>query len=378
MQLSETVKLYMTKEQRSLISKTMNEYISTVNSLVSIAVSGTSISKYTTADIAAALPSALANQCIRDAKSIFNKYQKRCKKVIAKNKMLVKHGFETKIKEPKVAVLKKHCCYINNQNFKVNGDCIEFPVIVNGKCNRISVHTQMTNKQKLIFGKSKFGTMRIVYKGDKIVAQLVYEVSEAIHIDDGNVMGVDLGIKCPAVSYISDGSVRFYGNGRKNKYLRRHYATLRKELQKEKHIAAISQINNKEQRIMKDIDHKLSHDIIATAVAHNVKTIKLERLSNIRSTTRTSRKNNPTLHNWSFYRLAKYIEYKARLAGIVVEYVNPAYTSQRCPVCGHVHHASDRKYTCTCGFHTHRDLLGAMNICNSTEYVGDSNIRHTA
>ena len=29
-------------------------------------------------------------------------------------------------------------------------------------------------------------------------------------------------------------------------------------------------------------------------------------------------------------------------------------------------------------FHTHRDLLGAMNICNSTEYVGDSNIRHTA
>lgn len=69
-----------------------------------------------------------------------------------------------------------------------------------------------------------------------------------------------------------------------------------------------------EQRIMKDIDHKISHDIVATAVAHHVSVIKLEQLSNIRSTTRTSRKNNHSLHTWSFYRLAQYIEYKAKLA----------------------------------------------------------------
>ena len=191
-------------------------------------------------------------------------------------------------------------------------------------------------------------------------------------------MGVDLGIKCPAVSKCSDGSVKFYGNGRKNKAMRRHFATKRKSLQKAKHQNAVEHINNKEQRIMKDIDHKLSHDIVATAVAHNVKTIKLEQLSNIRSTTRTSRKNNHSLHNWSFYRLAQYIEYKAKLAGIEVLYVNPAYTSQTCPVCGERHHASDRRYACKCGFHTHRDIVGAINICNSTEYVGDSNIRHTA
>ena len=129
---------------------------------------------------------------------------------------------------------------------------------------------------------------------------------------------------------------------------------------------------------MKDIDHKLSHDIVQTAVSHNVKTIKLERLSNIRSTTRTSRKNNHSLHTWSFYRLSKNIEYKAKLAGIRVEYVDPAYTSQKCPNCGRIHHANDRKYICDCGFQIHRDLLGAINICNSTEYVGDRNIRHTA
>ena len=45
-------------------------------------------------------------------------------------------------------------------------------------------------------------------------------------------------------------------------------------------------IRDKEQRIMCDTDHKLSHDIVETAVAHNVNVIKLEQLSNIRSALR--------------------------------------------------------------------------------------------
>ena len=378
MQLSETVKLYMTREQKSLVVMAMNKYISTVNSLISVATSGTSISKYTTADVNASLPSALTNQCIRDAKSIVNKYNKDCRKASAKNKKLARQRSNITIKEPIVPVLKRPCCYVNNQNFKIRDNCIEFPVLINGKSKRISIRTSMTDKQKQIFANTKFGTMRIVYKDNKIVAQIVYEVAEPGYTDDGNVMGVDLGIKCPAVSYISDGSVKFYGNGRKNKYMRRHYKYLRKKLGKAKKTDAIKRINNKEQRIMKDIDHKLSREIVNTAMAHGVSVIKMEQLANIRSTTRTSRKNNHSLHTWSFYRLAQFIEYKAKLAGIKVEYVNPAYTSQKCPVCGNVHHANDRKYICKCGFHTHRDILGAMNIRNSTEYVGDSNIRHTA
>lgn len=378
MQLSETIKLYMTKEQKALVIETMNQYINTVNSLVSVATNGTSISKYTTADVNANLPSALTNQCIRDAKSIINKYNKNFRKVFAKNKKLAKQKSSFTIKEPTIPVLKRPCCYINNQNFKIKNNHIEFPVLINGKSKRISIRTSITDNQKLMFTDAKLGTMRIVYKGNKIVAQIVYEVAEPEYIDNGNIMGIDLGIKCPAVSYTSDGSIKFYGNGRKNKYMRRHYKYLRKKLGKAKKPDAIKHINNKEQRIMKDIDHKISHNIVKTAVAHNVKIIKLERLANIRSTTRTSRKNNHSLHTWSFYRLAKYIEYKAKLAGIKVEYVNPAYTSQTCPKCGHVHHANDRNYTCKCGFHIHRDLLGAINICNSTEYVGDNNIRHTA
>ena len=70
MQLSETVKLFPTSYQKALIATTMAEYISTVNGLVSYAVNGHSIAKTTSADVSANLPSALKNQCIRDAKSI--------------------------------------------------------------------------------------------------------------------------------------------------------------------------------------------------------------------------------------------------------------------------------------------------------------------
>lgn len=371
MQLSETVKLFPTSYQKALIATTMAEYISTVNGLVSYVVNGHSIAKTTSADVSANLPSALKNQCIRDAKSIVKKHYKQCYAAVAKNRSLAKRGSAIRVKASRLPVLHKLCCYVNNQNYRVRDNRIDFPVMMNGKSKRISVPVKLTDRQNMLLSNAKLGTMRIVVKNRVLVAQIVYEAVEPELKPDGNIMGVDLGIKCPAVSYCSDGSIKFYGNGRRNRYMRRHYAYLRRKLQASKKMKAVMCINDKEQRIMRDIDHKLSHDIIKTAIAHNVKVIKLEQLQNIRSTTRRSRKNNHSLHTWSFYRLAKFIEYKARLAGITVEYVNPAYTSQRCPVCGSIHHADDRTYTCECGFHIHRDILGAMNICNSTEFVGN-------
>ena len=360
MQLSETVKLYLNEEQRSLLVRTMDEYIETVNDLVSSALNGAEIQNYSSKDVEADLPSALKNQCIRDARSLLRRYNRQRK---------------TNNSPP---VLKRPCCYINSQNYRIKGDRIEFPVSAAGKPRRLSVRTRMSEKQKEVFVSHKLGTLRIVFKNKRIVAQIVYEVKETEPVKEGKEMGVDLGIKCPAVACTSDGLIRFYGNGRKNKYMRRRYASLRKKLQKEKHMDTVRRINSKEQRIMKDIDHKISRKIVDTAVSKDVKVIKLEQLANIRSSTRTSRKNNHSLHSWSFYRLSKFIEYKARKAGITVAYVDPAYTSQRCPVCGSIHHAKDRTYTCKCGFAAHRDILGAMNICNATEYVGGSDIRHTA
>ena len=77
--------------------------------------------------------------------------------------------------------------------------------MINGKSKRISIDTFMTDKQKQLFANAKLRTMCIVNKGSKSVAQIVYEVAAPEYTDAGKVMGIDLGIKCLAVSYISEG-----------------------------------------------------------------------------------------------------------------------------------------------------------------------------
>ena len=136
MQLTETVKLYPNKYQTELIKATMTEYISTVNHLVFDAANGRTITKMTTADVKVNLPSALCNQCIRDAKSIIRKYNKALR------------NSNTQVKLP---VLKKMCCYINNQNFRISDDSISFPVMINGKSKRISVKTKYPKDRNNFF-----------------------------------------------------------------------------------------------------------------------------------------------------------------------------------------------------------------------------------
>ena len=377
MQLTETVKLDIGSNEARLLNMAMKYYIDAVNSTVCLAVSGISIAKFTSKDIDCALPSAIKNQIIRDSQSIVKKHYKFCRSAIKKNSWLLKHDKEATAKAPALPVLKRPVLFINNQSFRIRNGCVEIPLLVDGKSKRLSFRCTVTARQQEIFDNHKLGTLRLVLKNRSIFAQVSYEEEECTATGDA-VMGVDLGIKCPAVSYITDGSVKFYGNGRKNKYIRRHYAYLRKKLQSSKHPEVVKHVNSKEQRIMKDIDHKISRQIVNEAIKHKVSVIKLETLNNIRNSTRKSRKNNHSIHTWSFYRLAGYIEYKAKLVGISVEYVNPAYTSQKCPKCGNIHHADDRSYVCACGYHAHRDIVGAINICASTERVGDSNIRHAA
>lgn len=328
-----------TKEQQTLIDRTSREYINTINVLVSEMVKGEKVLNISTKDFFAYLPSAVKNQCIRDAKSIYKKHTKGVTK--------------------SVAILKKPVCIWNNQNFSIEKNTISFPVW-EGKSKKISVKALIPNDCQEMF-KGKLGALRITKKSNKYIAQITLEVVELVS-QGTNTMGVDLGIKVPAVCVTSDNKVKFIGNGRENKYIRRQFKTKRKALGKAKKLNGIKKLNNKEQRIMQDKDHKYSRQIVDFALENNVSIIRLEELSNIRNTTRTSRKNNYSLHSWSFYRLAQFIEYKAQLVGIKVEYVDPKYTSQICPCCGERNKAKDRKYSCSCGYSSHRDLIGARNI----------------
>ena len=361
------IKLYLINEQKKLIKNTMQEYVVTVNRTMADFVKLSGIDKRTTKDVKANIPSALINQTISDAKSIFKKYKKDCSSADNWNK---KH-ISKKQKTATVPILRKPIAIWNNQNWKINGNYISFPVWNNGKCQRILVKTIIPTEILERLTNSKLGTLRITMKNNKIIAQIAVDTNISKNNNKG-ILGVDLGLKIPAVCVTDNGKVCFIGNGRKNKYIKRKFRSRRKKLGKAKKLNAIRKSQNKEQRIMKDIDHKLSRKIINFAKSNNIGTIRLEKLANIRKTARTSRKNEKNLHTWSFYRLAQNIEYKANLIGIGVQYVNPAYTSQICPSCGKRNHANDRKYICACGFHGHRDIVGARNIINAPVISGNS------
>lgn len=345
-----------------------------MNDLLKLADSGISIAKFSSKDVIADIPSALRGQVARDARAKHRKYVRDCKRTERDYKRKHKKNKRVKLKLPKLPQIKSLYCIVNNQNFRVEAGCIKLPFMVGGKSKRLSLRTFMTERQKLIFQTHRLCSLTICVVNGKILAKVTYEVKEVKKKTSGYVMGVDLGIKCPAVSYVSDGHVKFYGNGRANQAMRRHYKAKRKQLMRAKHIDAVRRLNNKEQRIMRDVDHKLSHDIVREALTHNIRVVRLEQLSSVRNKLK-SKKHNYAIGSWSFYRLSKFIEYKAALVGIAVEYVNPAYTSKYCPVCGRINNANDRLYVCECGYHSHRDIVGAINICNSTEHV---DYRHAA
>jgi putative transposase len=343
------IKLSPKKEEIEQIKTMSLEYISSVNTLVQSMVDAGKSITYSSKDFTANLPSAVKAQCTLDAKSVYIKHKKKVTKTLA--------------------VLKKPVCVWNNQNYSIDESSISFPVWI-GKSKKIAVRAEITEEQKQLL-QGKLGTLRITRKRDKWIAQVAVEVAEK-ESKGNNSMGVDLGLKVPAVAVTNDSKVKFAGNGRQNKYMKRKNRANRKKLGKAKKLNAIKKSKDKEQRWMQDQDHKISRQIVNFAKQNNVSKIKLEKLANIRNTARTSRKNEKNLHTWSFYRLAQYIEYKAQLEGILVEYVNPKYTSQKCPMCGTLNKAKDRKYQCKCGFKTHRDILGARNIINAPVVDGKS------
>jgi putative transposase len=222
--------------------------------------------------------------------------------------------------------------------------------------------------------------LRITRRRGKWIAEAALSLPEPEPSTGEAIMGVDLGIKVPAVVHIIGKGSRFFGNGRLQRAKRRQFYSQRRSLQQAGKARIIKQRQGKERRWMRDMNHQLSRQIVNHAHEQGVGVIRLERLVGIRQrTTRTrrgaarskARKNNRMKNTWPFFQLATFITYKAERLGIRLEQVDPAYTSQTCPACFEKNKAEDRHYVCSeCGWHGHRDAVGAINIARDTSRRG--------
>ncbi len=181
-------------------------------------------------------------------------------------------------------------------------------------------------------------------------------------LEVSGVLGVDLGI----ANIATDSEGNSYGKNVRERRARFHKT--RRSLQKTGSKSAKRKLkhrSHKEKRFSSDVNHCISKQLVEKA-KHTNRAIVLEELKGIRWRARASRQLRRELHSWAFYDLQQKLEYKATLAGVAVFYVNPAYTSQTCSVCGHCERAnrkSQSEFSCkSCGAQLHADQNAAINI----------------
>jgi putative transposase len=159
--------------------------------------------------------------------------------------------------------------------------------------------------------------------------------------------------------------------GKKGLHIHNKYKHIRKDLHKKGKYKKVKQIKDRESRIVRDLNHKISNKIVKTAIAEH-SGIKLEDLTGIRRNSKHSKSFRYSLNSWSFYQLQMFIEYKAKLRGVDVVYINPAYTSQTCSKCGCIGNREGKSFECpTCGHVENADINAAFNIAKSP-YISQS------
>ncbi|MGY4562464.1 RNA-guided endonuclease InsQ/TnpB family protein [Thermostichus sp. MS-CIW-32] len=192
----------------------------------------------------------------------------------------------------------------------------------------------------------------------------------------GRVLGVDLGRT--DIAHTSEGD---NWNGQQLNRVRDHYSRLRAALQRKASKGTrssrrrcrelLQRLSGKERRFQAWVNHRISKAIVSRAKATN-SAIALEDLTGIRKRVNQqprSKAERRRANSWAFYQLRQFLEYKARVAGVSLVLVPPAYTSQTCHKCLHIHpeqgksYRSGKSFKCGhCGWEGDADLNGANVI----------------
>ena len=203
----------------------------------------------------------------------------------------------------------------------------------------------------------------LILSDGKFYLALVVDAPEPDPDEPDGFLGVDMGI----VNIAADSDGKVYAGGHLNG-LRKRYAKVRTRLQSKGTKAAkrlLKKRHRKEHRFARHVNHKISKDVVTTA-KDTGRGIALENLKGIRSRTTVRKGQRRQYHSWTFNQLRRFVEYKAKLAGVVVKLVDPRNTSRTCPDCGCVdkrNRPSQSLFKCvSCNFSSLADTVAARII----------------
>ncbi len=194
-------------------------------------------------------------------------------------------------------------------------------------------------------------------------------VSQALETCN-RILAVDIGERNIATSVVLvDGLIReprFHA--RIVRGLRRHYAWLRRILQKRGHHRTLVRIKDTERKRIGDLLHKASREIVHQAIREDA-VIAIGDLKGIRQRCPPGKRARGKrfariVHTMPYHRLTACIQYKAAWEGIPVILVGEEYSSKECHVCNNEgKRPSQGLFICSaCGWTGHADVNGAANI----------------
>ncbi|MBO3754878.1 MAG: transposase [Candidatus Brockarchaeota archaeon] len=200
---------------------------------------------------------------------------------------------------------------------------------------------------------------KLIRKGNEWFVHICVEKKVEERIPK-NILAIDMGIRWIATTVNSSNSVpKFYGKELRG--VRGHFFYLRRSLTMKKAYGAIKKIGDRERRIVNNILHKISREIVNEALETDAM-IAIGNLKWIRKSDKGKRLNRK-LNGFPYYKLGKFIEYKARWLGIKVIRVNEMNTSKLCHKCGRKGIRVGSLFKCTsCNYSCNADYNGAMNI----------------
>ena len=225
---------------------------------------------------------------------------------------------------------------------------------------RIIVPMKLGEFQKDFLDKGIPKEAELVCRSGKFFFNLVLDLPEAEQREPGYVAGVDLGEN--NIAAMNTG--KLFGGG-KLSHDRDKFLALRGRLQRNGSQSArllLKKVSGREARHVTHVNHEVSKAIVAEAVRNECSTIAMEDLTNIRKRIKAGKRTRSRLHRWAWAQLQFFVAYKSQPVGIGVEYVNPAYTSQTCSVCGLLGTRVKHRFSCTCGSLAHSDLNASRNL----------------
>ncbi len=208
------------------------------------------------------------------------------------------------------------------------------------------------------------GEADLVYHAGAFYILATCDIPDPTEAETEGALGVDMGVV--NIASTSDGDTHTSEAIERN---RQRISRQRGELQRKGTRSAkrrLKKLAGRQRRFQTDVNHCISKQLVQCA-EHTKRAIAVEELTGIRTRTRVKGADTRAKHsNWAFAQLRFFIHYKAKRAGVRVIAVNPAYTSQRCFVCGHTERAnrtSQSVFLCKgCGHTDHADVNAAKNI----------------